>query len=48
VPDNNGYIVAAYAITWAVIIAYMLRLNALMRRARAHFAEASRAGSYDD
>jgi len=47
VPDNSGYIVAAYAITWAAIIAYLLRLNAVTRRARAHYDEASRAGGHD-
>ena len=47
-PDNSGYIVAAYAVTWASIIAYVLRLNAVARRARAHYAEAARAGGHDD
>ena len=46
--DNNGYIVAAYAVTWVAIIAYLVRLNAVARRAMAHYAEAARAGGHDD
>ena len=40
-PDNNGYIVAAYAVTWFVVIAYAVRLHAVTRRARDLYEEAS-------
>ena len=41
-PDNSGYITAAYAVTWFVFIAYAVRLHLVARRARAQYLDASR------
>lgn len=40
--DYNGFIVAAYAITWITFIAYALRLAGVMRRSREQLRQASR------
>jgi len=42
-PDNNGFIVAAYVVTWAVLIAYAIRLHVVTRRARDELVRAARA-----
>ena len=41
-PDNTGYIVAAYVITWVVLVGYAVRLQAVSRRARARLEQATR------
>jgi hypothetical protein len=40
-PDNNSYIVAAYAVTWITLLGFALRLHAVARRARERYADAS-------
>ncbi|HEX7121879.1 MAG TPA: CcmD family protein [Gemmatimonadaceae bacterium] len=42
--DNIGYIVAAYGITWIVLVGYALRLHRVSRRAQAEFGQASQEG----
>jgi len=42
VPDSNGYLVAAYAVTWFVLVAYAVRLHRVARRAEQDYAEAAR------
>ena len=41
-PDNNSYVIAAYAVTWVMLLAYAVRLHRVARRAETQFAEASR------
>lgn len=40
--DNTGFIVAAYTVTWVVLLAYAIRLHRLSRRAREQFTDAAR------
>ena len=42
-PDGNGYIIAAYVVTWVAIIGYAVRLHFVMQRARAQLEQASRS-----
>lgn len=45
-PDGNGYIVAAYVLTWVALLAYAARLVRVSRRAQEQLEQASRgAGS---
>jgi CcmD family protein len=39
--DNSSYIIAAFAITWLVLIAYTVRLQRLTRRFQAMVDEAA-------
>jgi len=36
-PANNSFIIAAYAVTWVVILGYLWRLNRHASRARATY-----------
>jgi len=40
VTSNLTFVVAAYAVMWAVLIAYSLRLRALLKRSREALAHA--------
>ena len=42
-PDSNNYVVAAYVVTWIMLLGYALRLHAVSRRSREQYAEASRS-----
>jgi len=46
-PESNGYIIAAYVITWVMILGYAFRLVVVTRQARDRLEQASRvdAGS---
>jgi CcmD family protein len=35
IASNQTFIIAAYAITWVVLLGYLFRLTAVARRARA-------------
>jgi hypothetical protein len=48
VSESIDFIVAAYAITWVVLIAYAVRLHRVSRRAMAQYREAGRAGGYHE
>ena len=39
--QNWGYIGAAYALTWGVILGYVIRVHSALRQARTAFANAS-------
>jgi hypothetical protein len=43
--DGMGYIVAAYVVTWVMVLGYWVWLRAVARRARKRLAEASRSGA---
>jgi hypothetical protein len=43
--EGNGYIIAAYAITWVMILAYAGRLMVVAKRARDQLEQASRSGA---
>ena len=36
---NKTFIIAAYSVTWIVILGYLMRLTLLARRVRAHRKE---------
>jgi hypothetical protein len=40
--ESNGYIIAAYTVTWITLIGYAIRLHLVSRRARAQMESASR------
>lgn len=40
--ESNGYIVAAYVLTWVVLVAYAVRLHGVSRRAQQQYADAVR------
>lgn len=40
--ESNGYIVAAYVLTWVVLVGYAIRLHAVSRRSRQQYADAVR------
>lgn len=44
-PENIYFVTAAYVATWLVIIGYLLRLLALMARARESLAHANASGA---
>ena len=45
-PESNGYIVAAYVLTWVMLVGYAVRLARVSRRAKEQLEQASRgAGS---
>jgi CcmD family protein len=44
-PESNGYIVAAYVVTWVVILGYALRLVRVTRQANEQLERASRSGA---
>ena len=41
---NVTFVVAAFAVTWLVIVGYLLQLRRASRRARAAFEQATRSG----
>ncbi|HSA54283.1 MAG TPA: CcmD family protein [Gemmatimonadaceae bacterium] len=43
--EANGFIVAAYIVTWVGLLGYAWRLHGTSRRARAEYDEASRGTS---
>ena len=42
--DNTTFVVAAFAITWVVMLGYLLHLRRASRRAHAAFDQATRPG----
>lgn len=40
--ESKGFIVAAYVVTWVMLVGYAIRLHAVSRRARQQFADAVR------
>lgn len=42
---NTTFVVAAFALTWAVILGYLYHLRRATRQARAALAQAPRAGA---
>jgi CcmD family protein len=43
--DNTTFVAAAFAITWVVMLGYLLHLRRASRRARTAFDQATRAGA---
>lgn len=41
--DNTTYIIAAYAITWLTLVAYLVHLRRTRRDADRHYRDAQRA-----
>ena len=47
-PDQNSYIVAAYAITWITLLGYALYLHAVSRRSRRQLEQAASTHDGDE
>ena len=43
--SNTMFVAAAFTVTWAVLIGYLVHLRRASRRARVAFEQAARAGS---
>lgn len=43
--SNTIFVTAAFTVTWAVLLGYLLHLRRATRRARAAFDSTTRAGS---
>ena len=43
--SNTTFVIAAFAVTWAAILGYLVHLRRITRRAGAAFAAASKAGA---
>ena len=45
VRDNWLFVTAAFAVTWAVVLGYLVHVHRLLRRARAQLATVSTPGN---
>ena len=43
--SNTTFVIAAFTVTWAAIVGYLVHLRRITRRAAAAFAAASKAGA---
>jgi CcmD family protein len=43
--SNTTFVIAAFTVTWAAILGYVIHLRRLTRRAAAAYAAASKAGA---
>lgn len=43
--SNTTFVVAAFTVTWAAILGYLVHLRRITRRASAAYAAASKAGA---
>lgn len=43
--SNTTFVIAAFTVTWAAVLGYLVHLRRLARRAGAAFAAASKAGA---
>lgn len=43
--ESNGFVVAAYVVTWVGVIGYLVRVQRVSRASRRRLDEASRGGA---